>query len=157
MRLIRHHATGASPRPRGQTCFGNVHSLPGQFHHLDARNFRLQPVHGSRNAQGIPGFRIHRFDQIPSRIQRRLVIQQSHPKGRQRAETAPWPAISTAHLNKLLNPRFGKYRGQMIGPIAERWHFTGQSWKLTFQEIAERLSQSIDIFSVAIDEIHRHI
>ena len=45
----------------------------------------------------------------------------------------------------------------MIGPIRQGRHLTRQGGQFAVQEIAERLAQRVDVFAVAIDEIHRHI
>ncbi len=45
----------------------------------------------------------------------------------------------------------------MIRPVIHGRAFTGQNIKFAIHEITERLARRIDVFAVAIDEIHRHI
>ena len=110
-----------------------------------------------RDAQFFPRLCIPVLDQIPSAIQRALVIHQPNPEGRKGAKTPPRATIGTAHFDEFLHPRLGEERGQMIGPIAQRRLLAGQRRQLALQKIAEGLAKCVDIFAIAVDKIHRHI
>ncbi len=65
--------------------------------------------------------------------------------------------IGAAHLDVFLDPRFGEDRRHMVGPVRKGGLFARQCRKLSLQEIAEALPKRIDVVSVAVDEVHRHI
>ena len=96
-------------------------------------------------------------DQIARRIERRAIIQQPQPERRQCAEPPPGSAIGAAHLEKRLEPDFGKRGRQMVGPVADKRQFSGKCGEAAGEKIAKRLPARVDIGAVAVDEIHRHI
>src|SRR5262245_1459592 len=70
-----------------------------------------------RIAETLPFVGIPRLDQIPSRIQRNLVVENTGPKSRQGQQIRQSAGIGAAHFEITLEPDFGEYRAQMIGPV----------------------------------------
>ena len=64
--------------------------------------------------------------------------------------------IGAAHFEKFFQPHFGKDCRQMIGPIGHGWRDAFGLCNVAIQKIAKAFARNVDIFAVAIDEIHRH-
>ena len=65
--------------------------------------------------------------------------------------------VGAAHFQELLEPHIGEERGEVIGPIVEGRIFAGKPVETAGDEILERGSGHIDVATVAVDEIHRHL
>ena len=65
--------------------------------------------------------------------------------------------IRPPHLDVFLDPRLGEHGRHVVGPIGQRRLLPRQSGQFALQEIAERLTQRVDVCAVAVDEIHRHV
>src|SRR3546814_2735331 len=75
------------------------------------------------------------LDLVPCGIERRAVIKQPHPQGGKRADAVPRPPVGTPHLQKALQPHFGKGGRQMVDPVALARLFAGKRRKIALQEI----------------------
>ena len=157
MRLVRDKAPCPGACPVAQARIGDLDHLGRKIGHVDAVDLGLKPVFARGHMQRLALFRAPAFDQVPGGIQRRLVIGQPDPEGRQGAQTAPGAAIRAAHLDELLHPRLGEDGGQVVGPVGQGRNLSRQGRKVALQEIAEGLAKRVDVLAVAVDEIHRHI
>ena len=97
------------------------------------------------------------LDQIPSRIERRLIIEQPNPKRGQRADAVPRSAIAPAHFKEAFQPHFGKGGRKMVVPVAISSAFRREARAVFHPENRGSLARRVDIFPVAENEIHRHI
>ena len=97
------------------------------------------------------------LDEIPGSLLRRIIVQQSHPESRQRAEAAPRAAVGPAHFNEALEAGFGEDRGEVAFPVIQCRALALQPLQPAFHEIAEGLARDIHVIATAIDEIHGHI
>src|SRR5690606_14931723 len=95
--------------------------------------------------------------EVPSRVERALRVEQSHPKRRERADPAPAATVGAAHFKETLQAHLGKGSREMIRPVDEARTLPGQCRELPFEEIAEALARGIDIVAVPEHEIHRHV
>ena len=142
---------------RGKARVRKGNGRAGKVDHLHVAGPGLQAVDRRINAQFLARWRIKAFDQIPSGIQRRLVIHQPHPKRGQRVDMGLVAAIGAAHFDEFLHPRFGENGGHVVGPIRQGGQFAGQRGQLALHEVAERLPQRVDVFAIAVHKIHRRI
>src|SRR5690606_7427565 len=75
-----------------------------------ARDRRIEGETGHRATQRLAFFHRPAPDEVPRRIERGLVIEQSHPQGGQRADPVPRPAVGAAHLEEALEANLGERR-----------------------------------------------
>src|SRR6185369_15588237 len=59
------------------------------------------------------------FHQVPGRVERLLVVEEAYPQSREPADSAPAPAIGSAHLEEALQANFRKGGRKVIDPVAE--------------------------------------
>ena len=135
-----------APAPMGPPDFD---AAPAFVWHVDPD--RLEPVgevnrvdlslllgiDRSRDTQSFSGICIPILRQIPGRIQSRLIICQSNPKGGQGTQPTPRPTIRAAHFDELLGAGFWKCGCQMICPIAQRRSLPRQRWQFTLHKVAK--------------------
>ncbi|PAV73291.1 hypothetical protein WR25_19509 [Diploscapter pachys] len=151
-------ADAIDPGARGEAGVGDVEHGAGDIGQPSAtRQRRVERHPRHRIAQRLPFGEAPALHQVPRRIERRVVVEQTDPEGGQGADTAPRTAIGAAHLEEGLQPHFGEGGGQMIVPVVQRRLFTGEDAQLALQEVAERQTGGIDVATVAVDEVHRHI
>ena len=58
---------------------------------------------------------------LPGLVERRLVVENAGPEGRQRRNRSPSTAVGAAHFEESLEANFGEKRCQVIGPVVGGW------------------------------------
>src|SRR5699024_3761324 len=114
MGLVRYQPRCPRPRARLQPGLGDLQTFLREITHRAPADRGLQPVHGGVDAQLLALLRRPVTRKIPCSIKRGLIIDQPDPEGGQGAETPPWPAIRTPHLDEFLYARLGEDRRQMV-------------------------------------------
>ena len=97
------------------------------------------------------------LDLVPSGIERGTIIEQPDPERRQRADPAPRPAIGAAHFEEALEPHLREDGREVIGEIGHQRLLAGERRQAAVEKVAEGLAGDVEIFAVAVDEVHRHI
>jgi hypothetical protein len=97
------------------------------------------------------------LDHVPGGIERDVVVENADPERRQAADAPPGAAVGAAHFEEFLEPHFRENGGEVIGPIRHLRLDVRHFGDFVRQEIAKTPARQIDVFAVAIDEIHRHI
>ena len=155
MRLVAVERAGAGAAH--QTRLGDVEQLEGDLLKAAPADLGLEPDGRRVDAQPVAVLRSPVAGDRPGGGEGVGVVDQPDPEGWQRAEPAPGAAIGPAHLDELLDARFGKDRRQMIRPVGQERPLARQGGQAAVEEVAEALAQGIDIGPVSIDEVHRHV
>ena len=140
-----------------QSLFGDIDQVDGDVAHAAARDLGLQAQARHVAAQALVVGDIPILDQIPGGGQRRRVVQHPDPQGGQGADAAPRSAVGAAHLQIGFQSHLGEEGGQVVVPVLEGRIFAGQGGQFPGLEIAERLARGVDVFAVALGEIHRRV
>src|SRR5690606_24195640 len=91
-------------------------------------------------------------------VERFVIIEKTNPERRQGADAPPRAAIGTAHFQKTLHAHVGEERGEVVGPVAHRWHAVRYAvLQCSCHELPECDMRAVVIAVVAYDEIHRHV
>src|SRR3954469_14554259 len=95
--------------------------------------------------------------QVPGRVERLLVVEEADPQSGKSADAAPAAAVGAAHFEEALQTHLGECRREVICPVGDRRLLAGELGKLAIDEGSKAFARYIDIFAVAVDEVHRHI
>ncbi len=94
---------------------------------------------------------------LPCLFQRRFIIKQPLPQGRQRADPCLRAGIGAAHLKKLFQAHLRKECAGMQFPVIKRGQLARQGGKSAIKEVTETQSCTVNILPVPDNKIHRRI
>ena len=104
--LVR--ALKRQPGPPHETRVRDLDRRPRDIQHRAFAERRRQRTDRHAVAQRVPLLRRPGTHQIPCRIERGLIIEQSDPERRQGANLRQEPAVRPAHFQEPLHPHIGE-------------------------------------------------
>ena len=119
-------AVGIEPGAARQSLARQPQRNGREIEHALAADLRLEAEPRHVVAQLLPFVRGPVLHDLPAGVERRVVIENADPVGRQRRQPPPGAAVGAAHFEITLEPHLGKDRRDVVRPIGDGGAFARQ-------------------------------